>query len=81
MRKVWGTRKKVSCSVVAKEMVKVVGRVESQFIPVKHLDKLKGKNRWWLTVEAPEKRLQALDKKWQHKHWYWQKVHAGESVF
>ena len=79
-RKVWGTRK-VSCNDVAKEMVKTVGRVESQFSIVKQLDKLKGKNRWWFIVKAPDKSLQDLDKKWKHEHWYWQKVHIGESVF
>ena len=68
IRKVWGTRKKVSCNDVAKKMVKTVGRVESQFSIVKQLDKLKGKNRWWLIVKAPKKRLQDLDKKWKHEH-------------
>ena len=77
---VQGTRKKVSCNDVAKEMVKTVGTVESQFSIVKQVDKLKGKNRWWLIVKAPEKSLQDLDKKWKHEHWYWQKVHIGENV-
>ena len=75
IRKVWGTRRKVSCNDVAKVMVKTVGRVGSQFSIVKQLDKLKGKNRWWFIVKAPEKALQDLDKKWKHEHWYWQKVH------
>ena len=77
IKKVWGTRKKVSCNDVAKVMVKTVGRVGSQFSIVKQLDKLKGKNRWWFIVKAPEKALQDLDKKWKHEHWYWQKVHIG----
>ena len=81
VRKVWGTRKKVSCNDVAREMIRVVGKVESQFSVVKHVDELKGKNRWWFIVKAPEKSLQSLDKEWQHEHWYWQKVHAGVSGF
>ena len=81
VRKVWGTRKKVSCNDVAKEMVKTVGRVGSQFSIMKQVDKLKGKNRWWFIVKAPEKSLQDLDKKWKHEHWRWQKVHIGESAF
>ena len=67
----------MSCNDVAKEMVRVVGRVGSQFSIVKHLDKLKGKNRWWFDVKAPERSLQDLDEKWRHEHWYWQKVHVG----
>ena len=76
----WGTQKKVSCNDVAKEMVKTVGRVGSQFSIVKQLDKLKGKNRWWFIAKAPERRLQDLDKKWKHEHWRWQKIHDKDCV-
>ena len=81
VRKVWGTRKKVSCNDVAKEMVRVVGRVGSQFSVVKQLDKSNEKNRWWFIVKAPEKSLQDVDKKWKHEHWHWQKVRVGGSGF
>ena len=81
MRKVWGTQKKESCNDVAKEMVRVVGRVGSQFSVVKQLDKSNEKNRWWFIVKAPEKSLQDVDKKWKHEHWHWQKVRVGGSGF
>ena len=61
----------MSCNDVAKEMVRVVGRVGSQFTIMKHLDKLKGKNRWQFIVKAPEKSLQdtfadSSGLQWQH---------------
>ena len=81
VRKVWGTQKKESCNDVAKEMVRVVGRVGSQFSVVKQLDKSNEKSRWWFIVKAPERSLQDVDKKWKHEHWHWQKVRVGESGF
>ena len=72
--KIWGTKKGVSCNDVAKAMVKAVGRVSSSFSVSKRTACVKGKNKWWVVVKAPEQSLQILDKKWDHEFWQWQKL-------
>ena len=46
VRKVWGTKKCVSCNDVAKAVVKAVGRVSSSFSVCKRNANVKGKNKW-----------------------------------
>ena len=77
VRKVWGTRKKESVNEIAKEVGKTVGNLSSDFLVGRHVDQQNGKNVWWFTVKAPEKKLLELDKKWNHGHWRWQKVRGG----
>ena len=55
VRKVWGTRKKESCDEVAKEMVRVVGKMGSGFSVRKQVAELGGKKGWWFIVKAPER--------------------------
>ena len=43
-RKVWGTRKKESYNEIAKEMVRLVGKMSSKFIIRKHVGQWNGKN-------------------------------------
>ena len=81
VRKVWGTRKKVSCSEIAKEMVRAVGKVSSSFSVMKRMDQLNGKRRWWFIVKAPEKGLVEVDERWEHKHWQWQKLQGKAGDF
>ena len=81
VRKVWGTRKKVSCSEIAKEMVRAVGKVSSSFSVMKRMDQLNGKRRWWFIVKAPEKSLLEVDERWEHKHWQWQKLQGKAGDF
>ena len=68
--KVWGTEKKVSCSEIAREMVRAVGKISSSFSVMKRIDQLTGKRRWWFIVKAPEKSLLEVDERWEHKHWH-----------
>ena len=81
VRKVWGTRKKESCDEVAKEMVRVVGKMGSGFSVRKQVAELGGKKGWWFIVKAPERCLVEVDEKWNHKHWQWQKVRGGGNDF
>ena len=81
VRKVWGTKKCVSCNDVAKAVVKAVGRVSSSFSVCKRNANVKGKNKWWFVVKAPERCLQTLDRKWDHKFWQWQKLFGSAGVF
>ena len=79
VRKVWGTRKKDSCNEVAKEVIRAVGKMGSEFSVRKQVVELDGKNGWWFIVKAPERCLVGVDEKWKHRHWQWQKVRRGES--
>ena len=81
VRKVWGTRKNESCNGVAKGMVSTVGRVATSFSVMKRVANLGGKNRWWFIVKAPESTLRSLDKKWEHKHWQWQRIRGSSGAF
>ena len=63
VRKVWGTCKKESMNEIAKEVTKTVGNLSSNFMVGRHVDQQNGKNVWWFTVKAPEKKLLELDKK------------------
>ena len=81
VRKVWGTRKNESCNGVAKGMVSTVGRVATSFSVMKEVGNLGGKNRWWFIVKAPESTLRSLDKKWEHKHWQWQRIWGSSGAF
>ena len=81
VRKVWGTRKKESMNEIAKEVGKTVGKLSSNFLVGRHVGQQNGKNVWWFTVKAPEKKLLELDKKWNHKHWRWQRVQGGGNDF
>ena len=81
VRKVWGTRKKDSCNEVAKEIIRAVGKMGSEFSVRKQVAELNGKNGWWFIVKAPERCLVGVDEKWKHRHWQWQKVRRGESDF
>ena len=56
------------------QMVSTVGRVASSFSVMKRAANLGGKNRWWFIVKAPESTLRSRDKKWEHKHWQWQRI-------
>ena len=58
----WGTRKKESMNEIAKEVSKTVGNLSSNFMVGRHVDQQNGKNVWWFTVKAPEKKLLELDK-------------------
>ena len=80
-RKVWGTRKKESCDEIAKEMVRVGGKVEPGFSVQKRVGQVNGKDGWWFIVKAPEKNLIKVDKVWQHKHWRWQRIQGGRNDF
>ena len=51
------------------------------FMVGRHVDQQNGKNVWWFTVKVPEKKLLELDKKWNHKHWRWQRVQGGGNDF
>ena len=79
--KVWGTEKKVSCSEIAREMVRAVGKISSSFSVMKRIDQLNGKRRWWFIVKAPEKSLLEVDERWEHKHWQWQKLREKAGDF
>ena len=81
MRKVWGTGKKDSCNEVAKEIIRAVGKMGSEFSLRKQVAELNGKNGWWLIAKAPEKCLVVVNEKWKHRQWQWQKVQRGESDF
>ena len=81
VRKVWGTRKKDSCNEVAKEIIRAVGKMGSEFSVRKQVAELNGKYGWWFIVKAPERCLVVVDEKWEHRHWQWQKVRRGESDF
>ena len=73
VRKVWGTRKRESCNEIAKEMVRVVGKMSSRFFISKHVGQWNEKV-WWFVVKAQERDLVTLDEQWKHKYWRWQKV-------
>ena len=88
--KVWGTEKEVSCSEIAREMVRAVGKISSTFSVMKRIDQLNGKRRWWFIVKAPEKSLLEkasekslleVDERWEHKHWQWQKLREKAGDF
>ena len=74
----WGTCKKESMNEIAKEVAKTAGKLSSNFLIGRHVDQQNGKNVWWFTVKAPEKKL---DKKWNHKHWRWQRLQGGGNDF
>ena len=63
-RKVWGTHKKESCNEIAREVVKVGGKVESGFSVQKRVGQVNVKDGWWFVVKAPEKNLLKVDKVW-----------------
>ena len=77
----WGTRKTVSCSEIAKEMVRAMGKVSSSFSVMKCMNQLNGKRRWWFIVKAPEKSLLEEDERRKHKHWHWQKLRGKAGDF
>ena len=81
VRKVWGTRKREFCNEIAKEMVRVVGKMSSRFFISKHVGQWKEKKVWWFVVKAQERDLLTLDEQWKHKYWRWQKVGRGERDF
>ena len=58
-----------SCNEIAREVVKVRGKVESGFSVQKWVGQVNGKDGWWYVVKAPEKNLLKLDNVWQHKYW------------
>ena len=45
----------------------------------KQVGQMNGKDGWWFVVKAPEKNLLKLDKVWQHKYWWWQRIHGGRN--
>ena len=77
----WGTRKRESCNEIAKEMVRVVGKMSSRFFISKHVGQWNEKKVWWFVVKAQERDLVTLDEQWKHKYWRWQKVGRGELDF
>ena len=81
VRKVWGTRKRESCNEIAKEMIRVVGKMSSRFFISKHVGQWNEKRVWWFVVKAQERDLVTLDEQWKHKYWRWQKVGRGERDF
>ena len=66
---------------MAKEIIRAVGKMGSEFSLRKLVAELNGKNGWWLIAKAPEKCLVVVNEKWKHRHWQWQKVQRGESDF
>ena len=66
-RKVWGTRKGVTCDEVAKAMVRIAGKLPTGFSVMKRMASVNGKKKWWFIVKAPERSLQCVDKAWNHK--------------
>ena len=71
----------MSCNEIAKEMVKVGGKVEYGFSVEKRVGQVNGKDGWWFVVKGPEKNLMKVDKVWQHKHWCWQRIQRGRNDF
>ena len=53
--------------------MKAVGRVSSSFSVSKRITCVKGKNKWWFVVKAPERSLHTLDTKWDHEFWQCQR--------
>ena len=41
------------------------------------MDQQNGKNVWWFTMKTSEKLLELDKKKWNHRHWQWQRVQGG----
>ena len=79
-RKVWGTRKGVTCDEVAKAMVRIAGKLPTGFSVMKRMASVNGKKKWWFIVKAPERSLQCVDKAWNHKFWQWQRVLGSSGV-
>ena len=69
-RKVWGTRKGVTCDEVAKAMVRIAGKLAlpNGFSVMKRIASVNG-IKLLFVVKAPEQSLQCVDKAWNYKFW------------
>ena len=64
-RKVWGTRKGVTCDEVAKVMVRIAGKLPNGFSVMKRIANVNG-IKLLFVVKAPERSLQCVDKAWNY---------------
>ena len=75
-RRVWGTRRSTTVSVV-KDAIVDLANIEANELQVKRKYRVigEGRTRWWFVVHAEEETLQALDATWPQsvqsvqKHW------------